>query len=177
MSACFVTLFCLACNTVPENWHICVNKGLNYLENRLSNTFDWARFYSWFSIRLQSMIGWPASGSRPWVVCTHVSTQRMWPHVDTSRFPWACKPLQTYSNRKDEGYIYKKNIRKVNRFKPGLNEDINRHLERFRQLEFDKLARRRYAYPEPPIWWKNTSSLHGHPLVMSSLDMYHDLFE
>ncbi len=24
-------LFCLACNTAPENWHICVNKGLTYL--------------------------------------------------------------------------------------------------------------------------------------------------
>ncbi len=24
-------LFCLACNTVPENWHTCVNKGLIYL--------------------------------------------------------------------------------------------------------------------------------------------------
>ncbi len=23
--------FCLACNTVSENWHICVNKGLTYL--------------------------------------------------------------------------------------------------------------------------------------------------
>ncbi len=26
-----VTLFCLACNTVLENWHIYVNKGLTYL--------------------------------------------------------------------------------------------------------------------------------------------------
>ncbi len=31
ISACFLMLFCLACNSVPENWHICVNKGLNYL--------------------------------------------------------------------------------------------------------------------------------------------------
>ncbi len=23
--------FCLACNMVPENWHICVNKGITYL--------------------------------------------------------------------------------------------------------------------------------------------------
>ncbi len=23
--------FCLACNTAPENWHICVNRGLTYL--------------------------------------------------------------------------------------------------------------------------------------------------
>ncbi len=23
--------FCLACNIVPENWHICVNKGIIYL--------------------------------------------------------------------------------------------------------------------------------------------------
>ncbi len=23
--------FCLACNIVPENWHICVNKGITYL--------------------------------------------------------------------------------------------------------------------------------------------------
>ncbi len=33
MAACFVTLFCLACNTVPENWHICVNKGLTNVLN------------------------------------------------------------------------------------------------------------------------------------------------
>ncbi len=24
--------FGLACNSVPENWHICVNKGLTYLK-------------------------------------------------------------------------------------------------------------------------------------------------
>ncbi len=29
---CFLMFFfCLACNMVPENWHICVNKGLTYL--------------------------------------------------------------------------------------------------------------------------------------------------
>ncbi len=29
---CFLMfLFCLACNMVPENWHICVNKGVTYL--------------------------------------------------------------------------------------------------------------------------------------------------
>ncbi len=27
----FLMLFCLACNLVPENWHICVNKGLTNL--------------------------------------------------------------------------------------------------------------------------------------------------
>ncbi len=31
ISVCFVTLFCPACNTGPENWHICVIKGLTYL--------------------------------------------------------------------------------------------------------------------------------------------------
>ncbi len=31
ISACFLMLFYLACNSVPENWHICVNKGLPYL--------------------------------------------------------------------------------------------------------------------------------------------------
>ncbi len=30
ISACFLILFCLACNSVPENWHICVNKGFIY---------------------------------------------------------------------------------------------------------------------------------------------------
>ncbi len=24
-------LVCLACNMVPDNWHICVNKGITYL--------------------------------------------------------------------------------------------------------------------------------------------------
>ncbi len=28
-------VFCLACNSVPENWHIGVNKGLTYLHIRL----------------------------------------------------------------------------------------------------------------------------------------------
>ncbi len=28
ISACFLMLCCLACNTVSKNWHICVNKGL-----------------------------------------------------------------------------------------------------------------------------------------------------
>ncbi len=28
--------FCLACNSVPENWHICVNKGLTYLKTSLT---------------------------------------------------------------------------------------------------------------------------------------------
>ncbi len=29
---CFLMFFfCLACNMVPENWHICVNKGITYL--------------------------------------------------------------------------------------------------------------------------------------------------
>ncbi len=27
----FIMLLCLACNSVPENWHIGVNKGLMYL--------------------------------------------------------------------------------------------------------------------------------------------------
>ncbi len=27
ISVCFLMLFCLACNSVPENWHNCVNKG------------------------------------------------------------------------------------------------------------------------------------------------------
>ncbi len=31
ISACFLMLFCLACNAVPDNWHICVNNGLIYL--------------------------------------------------------------------------------------------------------------------------------------------------
>ncbi len=26
-------LFCFACNSVPENWHICVNRGRTYLRN------------------------------------------------------------------------------------------------------------------------------------------------
>ncbi len=32
VSACFVMLFGLACNSVPENWHICVNNGHTYLQ-------------------------------------------------------------------------------------------------------------------------------------------------
>ncbi len=29
---CFLMFFfCLACSVVPENWHICVNKGITYL--------------------------------------------------------------------------------------------------------------------------------------------------
>ncbi len=32
-------LFCWACNTVPENWHICVNKGLTYLHIHLKSSF------------------------------------------------------------------------------------------------------------------------------------------
>ncbi len=31
--------FCWACNTVPENWHICVNKGLTYLHIHLKSSF------------------------------------------------------------------------------------------------------------------------------------------
>ncbi len=31
ISACFMMHFCLACKSVPENFHICVNKGLTYL--------------------------------------------------------------------------------------------------------------------------------------------------
>ncbi len=31
ISAYFVTLFCLACNAVTENWHIYVNRDLSYL--------------------------------------------------------------------------------------------------------------------------------------------------
>ncbi len=30
--ACFLMLFGLACNSVPENWHICVKKGHTYLQ-------------------------------------------------------------------------------------------------------------------------------------------------
>ncbi len=30
-SACFLMLFCLACNMVPTQWHICVNKNGIYL--------------------------------------------------------------------------------------------------------------------------------------------------
>ncbi len=33
ISACFLMLFCFACNWVPENCHICVNRGHNYLIN------------------------------------------------------------------------------------------------------------------------------------------------
>ncbi len=29
--AFFLMLFCLACNSVPENWYICVNKCQTYL--------------------------------------------------------------------------------------------------------------------------------------------------
>ncbi len=32
-------LFCLACNTVPENWHICAHKGLTYLQINLKSSF------------------------------------------------------------------------------------------------------------------------------------------
>ncbi len=31
MISAFLMLICLACKSVPENWHICVNKGLTYL--------------------------------------------------------------------------------------------------------------------------------------------------
>ncbi len=31
ISDCFLMFFCLACNTVPENWHSCINKGLTDL--------------------------------------------------------------------------------------------------------------------------------------------------
>ncbi len=31
ISVCFLMLFCLASNTVPKNWHMCVNKGLIHL--------------------------------------------------------------------------------------------------------------------------------------------------
>ncbi len=31
ISACFLMLSCLACNSVPENWYICVNRGHTYL--------------------------------------------------------------------------------------------------------------------------------------------------
>ncbi len=31
IAACFLMLFCLACKSVPENWHIYVIKGLIYL--------------------------------------------------------------------------------------------------------------------------------------------------
>ncbi len=33
ISVCFLMLFCFACNSVPENWHICVNRGRTYLLN------------------------------------------------------------------------------------------------------------------------------------------------
>ncbi len=36
----FCSVFCVACNTVPENWHTCVNKGLTYLLNREYNVTD-----------------------------------------------------------------------------------------------------------------------------------------
>ncbi len=31
MISAFLMRICLACKSVPENWHICVNKGLTYL--------------------------------------------------------------------------------------------------------------------------------------------------
>ncbi len=39
ISACFLILFCLACNSVPENWHICVNKGHTYLLKMATNKY------------------------------------------------------------------------------------------------------------------------------------------
>ncbi len=50
----FLTLFCLVCNMVPENWHICVNKGLTCLLTKTHSLFliisrtlvlpTWAKF-------------------------------------------------------------------------------------------------------------------------------------
>ncbi len=34
----FLNGFRLACNTAPENWHMCVNKGLIYLPKPIGKT-------------------------------------------------------------------------------------------------------------------------------------------
>ncbi len=36
ISACFLMLFCLACNSVPGNGPICVNKGHTYLDSSMA---------------------------------------------------------------------------------------------------------------------------------------------
>ncbi len=37
ISACFLMFFfCMACNTAPEIWHVCVNKGITYLYSNVS---------------------------------------------------------------------------------------------------------------------------------------------
>ncbi len=38
ISVCFLMIFCLAWNSVPEIWHICVNKGLTYLNTNVTET-------------------------------------------------------------------------------------------------------------------------------------------
>ncbi len=49
ISACFVTLFCLADNTVPENWHICV-LCRSYLLAYLLNNSSFAKLYTFLAL-------------------------------------------------------------------------------------------------------------------------------
>ncbi len=101
---CFLMFFfCLACNMVPENWHICVNKGITYFYYYLDLQSNPARTRNCTTIRSLTEI--PSQPTQQNLVTFSLKS-------NVVRHIWWPSKLIDYS-KTVESYPFKKSMFKI----------------------------------------------------------------